>query len=149
MENYEIQRSSNGQTFYTLGTLSCLNQPTSNYSYTDRSPAAGINYYRLQMNGQGGYQKYSPIVSVRFDKQTVISLTPCPWTNGSDLSVNNPGKELMRIQFYNANGQMISTVLTSSDKVATENLSNKQGKFYYNVFNIRNELLGSGTLIIQ
>src|SRR5205085_6863000 len=139
----------NGQNFYPLGTLSSQNQPGTAYVYTDKTPPAGTSYYRLQMNGQAGYQKYSPIVSVHFDKQVSINLTPCPWTKGNDLFVNNPGKELLRIQIYNSNGQMISTVLTSSDKVGTENLSNKEGKFYYNIFNTRNELLGSGTLIIQ
>ncbi|MEO7924605.1 MAG: hypothetical protein ABIR30_13070 [Chitinophagaceae bacterium] len=149
MDHYEIQRSSNGVNFYELGTVSSQNQQGSAYSYMDKTPLSGIVYYRLKMEGQAGYKKYSPVVSVHFDKHATISLTPCPWTKGNDLNINNPGKEIFRIQFYNANGQVISTVITSSDKVATDNLSNKEGKFYYNVFNMRNELLGSGTLIIQ
>jgi hypothetical protein len=149
MDHYEAERSSNGVNFYSLGTIPCRNMQSASYSYVDRSPASGIIYYRLKMEGNAGYRKYSPVVSVHFDKNATISLSPCPWTKGSDLFINNPQKDILRIQFYNASGQMISTVVTATDKVATDNLVNKEGKFYYNVFNSRNELLGSGTLVIQ
>ncbi len=149
MEHYEAERSSNGVNFYSLATIPCRNMQAVSYSYVDKSPASGINYYRLKMEGNAGYLKYSPVVSVHFDKHASISLSPCPWTKGSDLFINNPQKETLRIQFYNASGQMISTVVTTTDRVATENLVTKEGKFYYNVFNARNELLGSGTLVIQ
>jgi len=149
MDHYEAERSSNGVNFYSLGTIPSRNQQAASYSYLDESPPSGVIYYRLKMEGTAGYKKYSPVVSVHFDKHATISLSPCPWTKGSDLFINNPKKEILRIQFYNATGQMISTVITSSDKVSTDNLVNKEGKFYYNVFNARSELLGSGTLIIQ
>ncbi|MEO6611268.1 MAG: hypothetical protein ABIT05_04015 [Chitinophagaceae bacterium] len=149
MNFYVAERSSNGINFYSLGTIYSQNMQAAAYSLVDKSPYPGINYYRLKMEGDAGYKKYSPIVSVHFDKHATISLSPCPWIKGSDLFINNPQKELLRIQFYNAVGQMVSTVLTTTDKVATDNLVNKAGKFYYNVFNARNESLGSGTLVIQ
>ena len=149
MEHYETERSSNGVNFYSLATIPSRNLQVDSYSYTDKSPLSGVSYYRLKMEGAAGYKKYSPVVSVHFDKHDAIGLSPCPWTKGTDLSIHNPGKEVLRIQFHNALGQMISTVITESDKVATEKLANKAGKFYYNVFNTRNELLGTGTLIIQ
>jgi hypothetical protein len=149
MQYYTAERSSNGVNYYSMGMIASQHMQAAAYSLVDKTPAPGINYYRLKMEGDAGYKKYSPVVSVHFDKQATISLSPCPWTKGSDLFINNPQKELLRIQFYNAVGQMISTVITSTDKVTTDNLMNKEGKFYYNVFNARNESLGSGTLVIQ
>lgn len=149
MDHYEPERSSNGINFYPLGIITSNNLSTAHYSFVDVSPLSGVSYYRLKMEGTAGYKKYSSVVSVLFDKHATISLYPCPLTKGTELFINNAAKELLRIQFYNAGGQMISTLLTSSDNVSTNNLGSQKGKLYYNVFNAKSELLGSGTLIIQ
>jgi len=150
MDHYEVERSSNGVNFTSLTTIPSRNLLiATDYTYTDISPLSGVSYYRLKMDGAIGDRKYSPVVSVHFDKHANISLTPCPWTKGSDLMINNPGREVLRIQFYNAEGQMVSNVITATDNVPTETLSNKTGKLFYNVFNAKNQLLGSGAFLIQ
>ena len=149
MNNYQIERSFNGINFYSLGIVPCRNQTSSKYLYADSTPLSGLSYYRLRMEGAGGYQKYSPVVSVHFDKHVLTSLFPSPWTKGSSLFINNPGKQVLRIFFYNASGQLISNAVTSSANVPTNHLSGYKGKFYYNVLNTNGGLVGSGTFMIQ
>lgn len=149
MTNYQIERSFNGINFYSLGIVPCRNQPSSKYLYADSTPLSGISYYRLRMEGAGGYQKHSPVASVQFDKHVLISLFPSPWTKGSSLFINNPGKQVLRIFFYNTSGQLISNAVTSSANVPTNHLSGYKGKFYYNVLNTNGVLVGSGTFMIQ
>lgn len=147
MDHYAVERSSNGRNFYSLASIPSLNQFATDYSYTDNSPFAGVSYYRLKMEGTV-YQKYSKIVSVHFDNNNTISLSPCPWTKGSDLFISNPRNEVLRIQFYDANGQLVSNVITIADRVPTNNLHGAEGKLFYKVFDAKNQLLGSGTLLV-
>jgi hypothetical protein len=147
MNHYEVERSSNGRNFYSLTSIPGLNQAVSDYSYTDNSPFSGVSYYRLKMEGTG-YQKYSKIISVRFDNNNTITLSPCPWTKGNDLFINNPKSEVLRIQFYDSNGQLVCNAVTTADRVPTNNLPGTGEKLFYRVFDAKSQLLGSGTLLI-
>jgi hypothetical protein len=53
---YDIQRSSDAQTFTTIHTVAALMGLTSDYDYTDTLPGSGAGnwYYRLQIHDKGG-----------------------------------------------------------------------------------------------
>ena len=62
---FNIERSANGLTFSSIGTVKCNGTTTTanNYTFTDETPLS-INYYRLQSVDFDGKTQTSNIVSV-------------------------------------------------------------------------------------
>ncbi|SEI54854.1 Por secretion system C-terminal sorting domain-containing protein [Dyadobacter sp. SG02] len=86
--HFEIQRSSDAKNFEAIGTVEAAGDSRDlvSYRFTDASPLAGINYYRLKQidragDGQEGPYSYSRTVSVRFDVDVKISVYPNPATD--------------------------------------------------------------------
>ena len=91
MDHYEIERSSDGSNFSTVGTVNSLQQLTKlDYTYHDKKPLNGTSYYRLKMIGVSGYVKYSVIVPIQFDTQNRIAIYPNPLRSGQTLNLANP-----------------------------------------------------------
>ena len=66
--HFEILRSADGKTFENIGTVQGNGTSSEQhfYSYTDRSPLAGVNYYRLkQVDYNGTATEHQEMVSVR------------------------------------------------------------------------------------
>ncbi len=61
MDYYEVERSANATDFVTLGSVAALNsgQPSVNYSFYDRQPLQGDNYYRIKVLGKDGSISYT------------------------------------------------------------------------------------------
>jgi Secretion system C-terminal sorting domain len=84
--NFLVQRSEDGTTFTTIGTVKAsgnTTQPT-NYGFTDPSPAlTGFDYYRLQEVDLDGHPSYSAIRVTSFGKENsvVVQTSPNPVTD--------------------------------------------------------------------
>ncbi|HQE12365.1 MAG TPA: T9SS type A sorting domain-containing protein [Flavipsychrobacter sp.] len=106
---FEIERSTDGEHFYLLGTVA----PTSNlqhqaYSYYDQQPFNGVNYYRVKLMEKAGTTTYSKVVSATNASTIKIAIYP------------NPVKEEMNLQ-----------VVTSSDTKAEVLITDLTGKVLY------------------
>jgi hypothetical protein len=76
---FEIERSSNGRDWQTIGGVPAAGTYTANmdYSYTDLAHKNGSNYYRLKMIDIDGAFTYSPIQIVTFtDEAEKIAVWP-------------------------------------------------------------------------
>jgi len=63
---FDIERSASGKEFATIGSVNASGNSgsTQNYSFLDKSPFQGINYYRLkQLDKDGGFER-SRIITV-------------------------------------------------------------------------------------
>jgi hypothetical protein len=149
MDRFEVQRSVDGTTFNSFGTLICSNQRiATDYSFTDYSPAHGTSYYRLKMLEKDGKISYSKVVTVQFNTDNTTTLYPSPWKKGEALFIRNPGNQKLNIQFYNNAGEIITRLAVLSNQVPLENLSNVKGILRYKVLNEKNTVTGSGTLMV-
>jgi hypothetical protein len=78
---FEVQRSTDGRTFDLIGKVEgggTRNTPL-DYSFTDRMPKAGVNYYRLRQVDFDGAFEYSRVIAVEVkDKNGEIGLFPNP-----------------------------------------------------------------------
>jgi hypothetical protein len=77
---FSIQRSANGSEWQPIGSVAGKGNsatPTA-YSYVDKSPFNGIDYYRLKMVDLDGYYAYSPISVVRSNLVQNIIVFPNP-----------------------------------------------------------------------
>lgn len=68
-DRFEVQRQTNTGSFVTIGTVAAGGNSAElqDYSFTDRSPVAGPNTYRLNMVDQDGSQDLSNLVVVSMD----------------------------------------------------------------------------------
>ena len=148
INNYKVERSADGRNFNPITSIAALNIADANYNYFDNYPLPGVSYYRLNIQGMAGYQKYSQIVSVKYNKENSLSLYPSAWNKGVDLNVNNDTNEKLIIYFFNAGGQVICTVTTQSKLVPTETLGTQKGLTPYKIYNSKMELTGSGRIVI-
>ncbi len=100
---FEIQRSLDGLSFYTIGQVSAKGNGAHEYSYTDHSPALGVNYYRLQVIDHDGTISFSEIAKVvNGEAADDFAVFPNPAKN--IITIN--GKLINHISLYNAEGKL-------------------------------------------
>lgn len=91
---FEVQRSTDGQTFRLAGTVQASNQyaAVQDYIYTDLQASQGLNYYRLKQVDQNGAFAYSDIIRVYIGKSGALKLYPTLTTGTLNLVMPKPGQ---------------------------------------------------------
>ena len=121
MKQYEVERSTDGVDFTTVGTINTLGK--TEYSFTDRIAFAGICYYRIKAVSVNGELDYSSIrfVSSIHGAFQVVSY-PNPIASGSIFTLEIINEEAFQYQLrlYNFLGQ---AVLQSSIDATTNRYS--------------------------
>ena len=111
VKSYDVERSGDGRSYTTVGSLPALYNNTSDgdYGFFDASPLPGTSYYRIRNNDLDGKSAYSIVVRVNRNKAIMgLSLYPNPVLNrivtlqGSDLGRGN-----YKISIFGANGKEI------------------------------------------
>jgi hypothetical protein len=113
---FDIQRSSNGRHFFSIGKITAdqlrCEQP---FEFIDASPAAGMNYYRIQVTDPDDKSYFSHTLSFKLKTAGfgIISLGPNPVTEGNavlKIHALNNGK--VNIRITDITGRTISTMET-------------------------------------
>jgi hypothetical protein len=80
--SYFIVEKSRGSGYQAIDSVPANGQSTNEKTYSsyDRSPSPGTSNYRLRIVDQNGTVKFSPVVTVFFDKQSNLSMYPNPAT---------------------------------------------------------------------
>ncbi|HRE52382.1 MAG TPA: T9SS type A sorting domain-containing protein [Flavitalea sp.] len=106
---FYLERSTDGIHFSNLAFIPSKTSDGNSvsnlfYSYTDVSPVSGANYYRLKQEDHDGAVNYSPVVSVRLNKDIIntLGIYPNPVTN-----------EMMNVSFQS--GISAAVVLSVTD----------------------------------
>ncbi len=149
MDRFEVQRSANGTDFTSFGTVICKNHILATaYSFNDYSPIQGSSFYRLKIFENTGNVSYSKVVAIQAHTEAApVALYPSPWKKGEGLFIKNANNEKLTIHFYTNTGELTAKVTTSSNVVPTEGIAAAKGLLRYKVFNVNNEVVGSGTLM--
>ena len=121
LKNYTIQRSSNGEKFEDIATVTAKNTPlpsgsgsaiSINYFFEDKNPLKSISYYRLKINDEDGTFKYSKIQTVRNDIIYNMSIVPNP-TTGFIQVKNTEGVESLEI--FDLTGRLVRQFLNNNN----------------------------------
>jgi len=112
--SYSIERSGDGSSFTKLAAL----QPTRNdgsgtgYQFTDASPLAGNNLYRVKVEELSGKVSYSAIVRINLGGNSSLQVYPNPVKGGQfGLQISNLAKGDYTIRIYNEAGQVVNSKL--------------------------------------
>ncbi|MEH0157243.1 hypothetical protein V6R21_24230 [Limibacter armeniacum] len=107
---FEIQRSTDGKTYETIGKINGngTTQSRVNYKYTD-NPPVGILYYRLKQIDYNGLYEYFNLKYIhQINEKIDITLLGNPITNHqAKLQVNSPQSMKMQMRFISLDGKVI------------------------------------------
>jgi len=103
-KQFTILRSKNGGAFDSIGVVAAAGNSTAelNYSFTDATPFAGINYYRLKMQDLDGTATYSNVEPVLITVGVSQPLSVYP----------NPAVSAVTVAFTSAVGGKYTVQLT-------------------------------------
>lgn len=111
VKQYEIERSSDGTDFESVGMLAFDAALNGSYSWLDQVPVYGWNYYRIRAVDKDGNARYSSVVKVRYSNNitSAIGVYPNPVT-GKKLFIrfqNQPAGNYKVLVLNDAGQQMI------------------------------------------
>ena len=111
VRSYEVERSADGRSYTSVGSLPALYNNTSDgdYGFFDANPLPGTSYYRIKNNDLDGKSAYSIVIRVNRNKTIHgLSLYPNPIVNGIVLLQGSDlGRGNYKINIFGANGQEI------------------------------------------
>jgi len=105
---FSIQKSNDGQSFKTIGTVSIAENTLYGeqyYSYNDVTPA-NINYYRIAQTDMDGSISYSTIVSIHMSAD--LKVTQCVQRGNIVITVAGANAGLANIKLISTDGRIIA-----------------------------------------
>lgn len=120
---FSVERSTDGQVFSEAGKVT---QATAGivYTFTDRNPAEGTNYYRIRdenMNGETGYTPTRQVIIHCSDKGTIRVY---PTLTTGTVHIDLPGGyERAKITVIGINGQQVPAEVTKDGLTRTARLT--------------------------
>ncbi len=140
-DRFEIERSSNGSSFSSVGLKYPSGDPATRTSYTHYDNLAGVSgnvfYYRLKMIDADGQYKYSNVILVRKDIKgiTGIVLNPNPVRdNTATLRFDAEQSATVEIRIMDLSGKLVlkqqNQVYKGTNSVSVGNLGSLQPGTY-------------------
>jgi hypothetical protein len=120
--HFEIQRSTDGRNFVSIGTLTAAgnSSSTNNYDFRDVNVAAGTYQYRLKQFDIDGRFIYSAVITIRMSTDNKIMLLPNPVIHQLEIkgvATNTP------IRIYDASGSLLQTSIWNGTAIDVSRLS--------------------------
>jgi hypothetical protein len=109
--HFVVEKSQDGRVFFEIGMVSGSNNSDllSYYSYKDKSPVPGKNFYRLKQYDRSGNYSFSKIEIVNNRAEVGFSIYPNPAYNTLTIQYKMPVKNQVQLQLINTGGQIMLT----------------------------------------
>jgi Secretion system C-terminal sorting domain len=109
--NFVIERSTDaGAHWNVLGTVAAHGSSSglsADYSFTDATPAAGTNEYRLQLVDRDGKYSYSTVKAVRMGLISSVSIYPNPARDYVNVTLSGTVTPSVSIRLISQSGQLL------------------------------------------
>lgn len=107
--HFNIERSQDGSIWNTIGSIQAKGNSSieTNYSFTDRNPLSGVNYYRLKIVDLDGHYEYSEIKVLRSALVTNISFFPNPARDYVNVALGEASGTQVTVRLINQAGQVL------------------------------------------
>lgn len=111
--HFVVERSRDGKQFSRLSDNIISKAPGGNsqtvlnYGYTDMTPFAGHNYYRLQQVDLDGNNSYSKVVDVYFGNESIVTVYPNPASSQLHVDVNIAKATTAELSLSDAAGRKV------------------------------------------
>ena len=136
-EKFIVERSIDGRSFESIGKVAGKGNSIElvSYSFEDKNPISGYNYYRLKQIDFDGAYEYSPIITIQVLKERSIFFYPNP----ADEFLFIKGIEIENA-FYeirSLTGTLIQKTTLQSQRM---DISGLESGFYLLHLNVNNEI---------
>ena len=106
-DRFQVQRSTNGQDWVTIGTEVASGYSTGEYYFNDAAASAGTDYYRLLRTDKDGAVLYSKVITAMIDTTpATISIYPNPVT-GHTFTIKTGTADAVLVNIFNLSGQLL------------------------------------------
>ncbi len=121
-----IERSSEQKTWEVIGSVTSVGNSTTRftYSFDDKSPLSGNNYYRIKQVDLDGRTSYSEVVRVSNQVKKNISIYPNPVNATAQLYSKNNFRQGQMIRIVDAKGSLVKTITASGKNSMQIDMSN-------------------------
>jgi hypothetical protein len=131
VKTFYVQRSDDGTNFSTIYTCGA---GADSYTYTDKQPQSGSNFYRLKVEFTSGYVDYSP-VSLVVNKSNAFFVSGVMEANSNvKCNVHSKISQPVVITVYSSNGAVIATekrnIAEGQTSIMLSNLNVAHGMYY-------------------
>ncbi|MCE7062312.1 DUF6923 family protein [Dyadobacter sp. CY343] len=108
-DRFEIERSTNAKVWTKIGTVGSIGESnaTKHYTFSDLSPEAGENLYRLKMVDHDGTIAFSRVRSLTWEGALSAHIYPNPATDRIYLDQAGT-KAVAHVRIYNTSGTKVS-----------------------------------------
>jgi len=107
--HFEVEKSTDGKSFTSIGKQAAKNTETASYSITDNSVAEGNNYYRIKAVSETGSVAYSNIAKLTTNNSQLTTIYPNPLVGKTlNVSLSNVAAGKYVVSIYNALGQKVN-----------------------------------------
>lgn len=109
MQQYEIERSADGNQFTKVASVAANNSDAATYNWLDEHAASGYNYYRIRSIDVNGQASYSQVVKVQMSAlASSVSVYPNPAINATvHVQLSNQPAGIYYARLINPIGQVI------------------------------------------
>lgn len=123
--NFIIERSTDQKAFAAIGSVKSAGTSYSRntYSFIDKNPASGNNYYRLKQVDENGNISYSETVRVVNQVKKNISLFPNPVTASAQLYSKTNFEKGQSIEIIDSKGSRIKSIVTNGSNTMQIDMS--------------------------
>lgn len=119
---FVVERSGDGNSYNAIGQVQAQNgDDNQQYSFTDMSPLAGNNFYRLEMEDVGHQLSYSNVLVLGNGAYNGISIYPNPVKDM--VSISTEANSTATVMLFNSNGQILQTRSFAGNNMLTLDLS--------------------------
>ena len=118
---FEVQRSADGLTFETIGTVqAALNSNEARqYTFTDVNPIIGLNYYRIKLNNKDASSEMTEIIATEVNKSNeTFSFYPNPADDKINYQFESSSEDDVMIEVIDVLGR---TVLSKTARALSGN----------------------------
>jgi hypothetical protein len=115
-DRFEVQKSNDGQKFLTIGSVKSKaingeHQGFKSYQFTDPTPGAGANFYRIRQVDKDGAYTFTKTVKVTInagdENQVVRTYYPNPAHDRMFIQLANGIREVESLMFMDASGKVL------------------------------------------
>ena len=137
--HFDVEHSMTGNNFIQIGTVTAKGNSAikSDYSFTDKNVTNGVHYYRLKLISADGNYKFSNIVVIKRDGQSIIisKFMPNPFKDKIEIYITSENTENTRFDIYDVNGRIMKSInekiVKGSNNIIINGLDNLTGGIYF------------------
>lgn len=109
---FVIERSTDSKNWSALSSIESKGNSTTytNYSYLDKSPVHGVNYYRLKQVDKNGSVEYSNIIKITNRTTGKIVVYPNPVRSTATVYSSAAFTSNQSVQIFSITGSLIKTI---------------------------------------